>query len=62
VVRAAAALAVFGLPVETFLTTRNKDERLVLAAISVAAAKFVRELQEQQAILIANAIARSHRG
>jgi hypothetical protein len=58
-VEAAAALAVFGLPVEHFLTTRDQDERLVLAAISVRAARLVRELQEQQATLIANAFVRA---
>jgi hypothetical protein len=61
-VEAAAALAVFGLPVERFLNTRDQDERLVLAAISVRAARLVRELQEQQATLIANAFVRARLG
>jgi hypothetical protein len=58
-VQTAAALAVFGLPVERFLLTTDRDERLVLAAIATAASKLVRELQEQQATLISNAMVKA---
>ena len=49
----AAALAVFGLPVERYLTTTDRDERVVLASLVPVAARLVDTLQRNQAIYIA---------
>ncbi len=60
--QSAAALAVYGLPVERYLTTTDRDERLVLDAIAVAASKLVRDLQDRQATLISNAMVKAKIG
>lgn len=61
-VMVAATLAVLGLPAERYLTTADPDERIVLRALARKAVEIVATLQQNQAILIANAIARSQRG
>lgn len=55
----AAALAVLGLPVERFLTTRDNDERLVLGVVARRAMKLLDDLQKNQATLIANAFVKA---
>ena len=55
----AAALAILGLPVERFLTTRDADERAVLGLIAQRAMKLFDDLQHNQATLIANAFVKA---
>jgi hypothetical protein len=61
-VQTAAALAVFGLPVERFLTTTNPEERAVLGALAIACDSVLRKLQERQAVLIVNAMVKARIG
>lgn len=58
----AAALAVFGLPVERYLTTTDHDEAVVLAAIARQCEKLVLRLQQRQAVLIVNAMVKARIG
>jgi len=58
-VTTAAALAVFGLPVWRYLTTSDRDERVVLAAVAWEAKKLIERLQRDQATLIANAFVKA---
>lgn len=55
----AAALAVFGLPVERYLTTKDPDERAVLRALAIGAGKLIDALQRNQAAHIANAMVKA---
>jgi hypothetical protein len=55
----AAALAVFGLPVERYLTTSDGDERLVLGALAREASTLVDKLQRNAATHIANAMVKA---
>jgi len=58
---AAATLALVGVPLELWLKTEDEDERALLTAIADRAAALVDVLQRNQAIHIANAIAKSQR-
>jgi hypothetical protein len=55
----AASLAVLGLPVERYLTTTDRDEQLVLAALGRSAFKLLDTLQRNQATHIANAMVKA---
>jgi len=55
----AAGLAIFGLPVERYLTTTDPDERLILSAVAQRAYKLVDQLQRAQATHIANAMVKA---
>jgi hypothetical protein len=58
-VRAAARLALLGLPVWRFLTTRDGSERALLLAVSEEADRLSYELEKRLATHIANAFVRA---
>jgi hypothetical protein len=52
---------VLGLPVERFLTTRDSEERLVLAALARKAFELVGVMQRNQAAHVVNALVKATR-
>lgn len=57
--RAAAQLALLGLPAWRFLTTRDSTERATLLAIAEEADRLQYELEKRLAVHIANAFVRA---
>ena len=57
----AAAMALFGLPALRFLTTRSRDERLLLLALAQSAARTYDLLQRNLAVHIVNTYAKAQR-
>jgi hypothetical protein len=57
----AAAMAVMGLPAMRFLTTEDREERLLLLALANRAARVYDLLQRNLAVHIVNAYAKVRR-
>jgi hypothetical protein len=58
----AATLAVFGLPAQTYLTTDDPAERLVLVALARKADSIVTTMQRNQGVHVANAMVKAKLG
>lgn len=58
----AATMAVLGLPAMRFLTTRDREERLLLLALADRVLRVHDRLQRQLAVHIVNAYAKARRG
>ena len=57
----AATLAILGLPAMTFLTTSDRDERLLLGALAAKGVETLDRIQRNQAIHVVNALAKAIR-
>jgi len=55
------ALALCGLPAWRFLTTNDRDERVLLAGLAERAVRAMDTLQRNQAVHVVNALAKATR-